>query len=101
MYFLFSPYLVVSVFVAGVVGFSVAPLLNPVSPGAARAARIAAWSLVLGQAAVLATPFLGSLGGRLPLVGNLPALGAAVFWVALAAAAMKLLADAPANRGER
>lgn len=98
MYFL-SPYSVLSVFIAGVLGFVVAPHLALVSRTAARAIRFGAWALALPLAFDFAGPMiLNSLSYRFDLPVDVLAmvrpLFNTVFWGCLAWALLGLLQDA-------
>lgn len=98
MYFL-SPYSVLSVFIASVLGFVVAPHLALVSRTAARAIRFGAWALVLPLAFGFAGPMiLNNLAYRFDLsfdvLGMVGPLFTTVLWGCLAWAVLGLLQDA-------
>src|SRR3990167_2337916 len=92
MYF-FSPHSVLSVFIAAVLGFVVAPHLALVSRTAGRAIRFSAWAMVLPLAFDFAAPMILN---RLPFnpFPIVRPLFATLAWGCLAWALLGLLQDA-------
>jgi hypothetical protein len=93
-YGLFAPGNIVSVFIAAVLGFEVAPMLGLASKTAALAVRIAAVLLCVDAAWGLVAMPLGGLIYSLPmgdwLFHELPRLAFTGFWACLAWAALAL-----------
>ncbi|MEW5740629.1 MAG: hypothetical protein AB1938_17000 [Myxococcota bacterium] len=93
MFFLFSPWNVTSVLVAGVLYFVVSQRLLVAAPKAGTATKVAAGLLVLGPVADFATPFLNLY----EYSQVLHALLRAGFWGCLAWAVWALLQEAPST----
>jgi hypothetical protein len=89
---------ILSIFIASVLGFYVAPHLSLVSRDAGRAMRFAAWSLGLGLALDFAMPFLMARMSSWPLPiepWRLTApIAATLFWGCLAWSVLALMQTA-------